>query len=328
MVTSAAFTHPILPNTHALRRRKSHTQPVVCEAPKAASSPKRTLLSRNVSFLPLLVRTARKAWYTFWRLMMSELAPSDSDGRYLRPTSSLSALPPPLEPSKEYCVFVGVACQWCHRVMLARALLGISNVNMRNLEPGEDGLWRLADADGLLRDVYLEREPKYVGRFTAPLLVAERGGIVSNESADILHLLGDLGEKVKVDEDTSVWLRPPEGNDAGIDLKEMDAFCERLYAAVNDGVYRCGFATSQMAYEEAQERLFGCLDEVEDRLRVSRFLFSPNVITEADVRLFPTVFRFDAVYAVLFKACRKCIRADYRAISDWIRGKSCANCSC
>lgn len=211
--------------------------------------------------------------------------------------------------------------------MLARTLLGVSNVAVCDLVPGDDGLWRLKDANGLLRDVYLEREPNYVGRFTAPLLIAKRGGIVSNESADILRLLGDAGGKVRLDDDTTVWLRPPEESGVGIDLNEMDAFCDRLYAAVNDGVYRCGFATSQMAYEEAQERLFECLDEVEDRLRVSRFLFSPSVITEADIRLFPTVFRFDAVYAVLFKACRKSIRADYSAIADWIRGKSCANCN-
>lgn len=258
--------------------------------------------------------------------MMSELAPSDDDGRYIRPASSLPALPPPLDPSKKYSIYVGVACQWCHRVMLGRALLSISNVTTRDLVPGEDGLWKLVDTSGLLRDVYLEREPNYVGRFTAPLLVAKGGGIVSNESADILRLLGDMGGKVRLDDDTTVWLRPPEGSDACVDLKEMDAFCDRLYATVNDGVYRCGFATSQMAYEEAQEKLFECLDEVEDRLRDSRFLFSPSVITEADIRLFPTVFRFDAVYAVLFKACRKSIRADYPAISDWIRGKPCADC--
>lgn len=194
---------------------------------------------------------------------------------------------------------------------------------MRDLVPGEEGLWKLAGEEALLRDVYLESEPEYTGRSTAPLLldVGDGGGIVSNESADILRLLGDAAGCVKLDEGTSVWLRPPGGSECGVDVEEMDRFCDTLYADVNDGVYRCGFATSQVAYEEAQNSLFECLDDVEARLDKSRFLFSPDVVTEADVRLFPTVFRFDAVYAVLFKAARKTIRADYPAISAWIRGK-------
>lgn len=256
--------------------------------------------------------------------MMSELAPSDAEGRYVRPTSSLTAPLPSLNPRSNYDVYVGVACQWCHRVLLARALLNLQNMSIRYVVPGDDGLWKLADGNqGLLRDIYLKREPGYTGRFTAPLMVepGEKGSIVSNESADILRSLGDMAGYVTIDEETSAWLRPSNENEYNIDMNEMDHFCTRLYDCVNNGVYKCGFATSQKAYMEAQDELFKCLDEVEDRLRSSRFLFSPTLITEADVKLFPTVFRFDAVYAILFKASRKTIRTDYPAIYAWIRGE-------
>lgn len=256
--------------------------------------------------------------------MMAELAPSDAEGRYVRPASPLAAPPPSLEPESNYAVYVGVACQWCHRVLLALALLRLENVEVRYVVPGDDGLWRLTNKEeGLLRDVYLEKEPGYTGRFTAPLMMEPigGGGIVSNESADILRSLGDLAGRVNIDKETTVWLRPRTENEFGVNVDDMDRFCVRLYDCVNNGVYRCGFATSQIAYEEAQNDLFECLDDVEARLQSSRFLFSPVVITEADVRLFPTVFRFDAVYALLFKASRKTIRADYPAISEWIRGK-------
>lgn len=303
-----------------LRQVPHQVSPIRCSVDKPPPKAKRTLLSRNISILPVLVQTARFAWDRFWRLMMSELAPSDSEGRYIRPTSSIPRLPAPLNIDQDYAVYVGVACQWCHRVMLARVLLGLNNIRMCSLRPGDDGLWKLEDRSRLLRDEYLERDPSYVGRFTAPLLVEEPGGIVSNESADILRLLGNVGGKVWIDDYTCVWLRPHMENEELFDLDEMDEFCNTLYNGFNDGVYRCGFATSQKAYEEAQENLFQTLDIVEERLSKCRFLFSPNVVTEADIRLFPTAFRFDAVYAVLFKACRKSIRADYPAISDWIRG--------
>lgn len=298
---------------------RSGRERVMCSA-ESPKKEKQTLLTSKVAVLPLLVRTARFTWDKFWRIMMSELAPSDTEGRYLRPSSPLKEPPEPLLEGASYAVYVGIACQWCHRVLLARTLLK-SDLEIRFVEAGEDGLWKLPNG-GLLRDVYLRLNPGYVGRYTAPLLVEmEQDKIVSNESSDILRLLGEAAGQIRLDPETSVWLRPPINNSAGIDVEDMEALCERLYGSVNDGVYRCGFATSQKAYEEAQEHLFACLDDVEARLEKSRFLCSPEVITEADVRLFPTVFRFDAIYGILFKASRKTIRADYPNISFWIRGK-------
>lgn len=300
--------------------------------------PKSSILTTHLPILPLLVRAARVSWYTFWRVLMAEIAPSDKDGRYIRPASKVS-IPPPSkidrvatdvingfsEPEAPNALYVGLACQWCHRAMLARALLRLDrDVELRYLQPGLDGLWVLEhpeDGATLLKQIYLELDPKYQGRFTAPLLVdASSSNILSNESADILALFANTG-RVRIDDHTEIWLRPHRDNNDGVDVHLLDELCSMLYDCVNDGVYRCGFATSQIAYEEAQDSLFAALDRVEQLLSKSRFLCSPNLITEPDVRLFPTVFRFDAVYSILFKASRKNIRADYPAISAWMRGK-------
>ena len=103
------------------------------------------------------------------------------------------------------CTWVS-PCQWCHRVLVARALLNLENVEIRYVVPGDDGLWKLPDgSQKLLRDIYLEREPAYSGRFTAPLMVEsrEQGGVLSNESEDILRALGDMAGHVVIDEDTN-----------------------------------------------------------------------------------------------------------------------------
>ena len=268
---------------------------------------------------------------------MSELAPSDDQGNYIRPTSSLTNSPEKeaiteimrsfSKADQSYSLFVGLACQWCHRVMLARVLCKRQNeVELQYLQPGVDGLWLLQEPNNAygkkLKDVYLSLDKKYSGRFTAPLLVDNvTESISSNESAHILRIFA-TETPVQLTDDILVWLRPSRDNVHGIDVDALDALCTRLYETVNDGVYRVGFATSQGAYENALRLLFETLDAVENMLSRSRFLFSHNVITEADIRLFPTVFRFDAIYAVLFKATLKSIRADYPAIAAWMRGMS------
>lgn len=268
---------------------------------------------------------------------MSELAPSDSDGNYIRPKSNVK----PVQQTSQivqsvmddfnttdtpYVLYVGLACQWCHRAMLARVLCGWqSEVRIEYLQPGVDGLWLLGEEENeygsLLKDVYLSLDKKYSGRFTAPLLVDDTTtSIKSNESADILLLFARDAPRVLTD-DVVIWLRPTPQNKYNIDTETLEQLSQTLYENVNDGVYRCGFATSQKAYQTALDNLFSTLDKVEARLSKSRFLLSSSVITEPDIRLFPTIFRFDAVYAILFKATLKTIRADYPAISAWMRGK-------
>lgn len=370
-MTAFAPTVPLVPLkqrtaslTHGLPRH--HITICATKTPPARLS---VLTSRN-PLLPRLVPLARAAWRRAWLLLMSELAPSDPQGRYQRPMSNapLSATANPgvvgndesstpesstlLESVAESFasradeapmeVFLGMACPWCHRVALAAALFAVSTsvLRVRRLSAGGNGLWEIADSSmpvpngvddsalRLLKDVYLQTYPKYSGRFTAPLLVdVDRDEMLSNESGDILALFdqGRFGarERKLSCGTATVCLRPrvtADQDDAhGIDASEVAEWCERIHVNVNDGVYKCGFATSQLAYNEAQHALFSTLDEIEDVLSRQRFLCSPRVVTEADVRLFPTVLRLDAVYGPLFRACRKSVRADYPNLSAWLR---------
>jgi glutathionyl-hydroquinone reductase len=286
-----------------------------------------------------------------WRVMMAELAPSSSGGDYTRP---MNALPRAARLSSQSTLFVGLACPWCHRALLARALALPSDdvrIDVVQVFPGRDGLWALRPEDHeawdatRLREIYARAAPEYGGRATAPLLVGgsradaeasrrptvrtpnpENEGVVANDSADILALIAEAGSAApiwygKQDDPArvAVWLRPPEGNEFGIDPSILENLCLRIYEHVNNGVYKSGFATTQAAYERAENSLFQELDRIEATLAGSRFLMSPEVVTEADIRLFPTAFRLDAVYGPLFRASRKVIALDYPAIASWLR---------
>lgn len=263
----------------------------------------------------------------------TRIAPSSSSGDYVRPQSRFTT--PDRATRGITTLFVGVACPWCHRVLLARALLQLNDpIRVVLLDPGADGLWVLAAPaeqnkwGKRLRDVYQSTASSYRGRYTAPLLVDDTDPldrrIVSNESADILRLINDAlappgPQPLDHPGDVSVWLRPDATNAYDIDVADLDDVCNDVYEFINNGVYKCGFATTQAAYERSENALFETLDRMEDRLTRSRFLCSPTIVTEADVRLFPTVFRLDAVYGKLFKAGRKTIRADYPALYGWMR---------
>ena len=213
-----------------------------------------------------------------------------------------------------YHLYVSYACPWAHRTLLMRAWkgleqhIGVSVVHPLMLENG----WELrTDFDGATGDplygfdkvyqLYLKADPHYSGRVTVPTLWdKQRETIVSNESAEIIRMLNSAFN--------DVGARPgdycPEDLLAGI-----DAINEIIYEGVNNGVYRAGFATSQSAYDEAVTALFETLDDLERRLGESRYLLG-NTLTEADLRLWTTLVRFDAVYVTHFKCDRKRI-VDY-----------------
>ncbi len=215
-----------------------------------------------------------------------------------------------------YHLYVSLACPWAHRTLIFRRLKGLeSAVGVSVVEPLmlENG-WELADgADPVngahhLWQVYVKADPRYTGRVTVPVLWdRETETIVNNESADIIrifnHGFGDLA--------TGADYCPAALRD------EIDAVNAFVYDNVNNGVYRCGFATRQDAYEEAFDSLFAALDELEARLSGRRYLLG-DTLTEADWRLFTTLVRFDAVYVGHFKCNRRRI-ADYRELSDYLR---------
>jgi len=212
-----------------------------------------------------------------------------------------------------YHLYVSLACPWAHRTLIFRALkslediIPVSIVHPYMLDNGwvfDD--WKGETADALygfncLHQLYTRANPDYSGRVTVPVLWdTEQETIVSNESSEIIRMFNSAFADF-TPEKTDYY--PEELRN------EIDSINARIYEALNNGVYRCGFATTQKAYEAAFTELFACLDELESRLSKQRFLIG-NRITEADWRLFTTLIRFDAVYYSHFKT-------NLRTISDY-----------
>ena len=207
------------------------------------------------------------------------------------------------EPGR-YHLYVSLACPWAHRTLILRALKGLEeaiSVSVVHWLMQEQG-WTFADGPGVLPDtvngaaymhqVYTAADPCYSGRVTVPVLWdRKRRAIVSNESSEIIRMLNSAFDELGAlpGDYYPAELRP-----------EIDPINQRVYDTVNNGVYKAGFATSQAAYEEAVIPLFETLDWVEERLASRRFLLG-EALTEADIRLFTTLVRFDAVYFGHFK---------------------------
>jgi putative glutathione S-transferase len=207
------------------------------------------------------------------------------------------------EPGR-YHLYVSYACPWAHRALIMRAFKGLEGhigVSVVHWHMGEEG-WTFTDGDGVVQDpvfgvqrlyeLYLEADDSFTGRVTVPVLWDRaRGTIVNNESAEIVRMLNGAFDGVGA---TPGDFYPEPLRD------EIDAINERVYRTLNNGVYRCGFATTQDAYDEAIHPLFDTLDWLEDLLRRRRYL-TGDTLTEADVRLFTTLVRFDPVYHGHFK---------------------------
>lgn len=220
-----------------------------------------------------------------------------------------------------YHLYVSLACPWAHRTLLYRAQKGLQEaIGVSVVDPvsGDEG-WVFSNypaatpdhANGLtaLHQLYTLAQPDYSGRVTVPVLwdkVSQR--IVNNESADIIRILNDAFIAF---ERRAIDFYPQHLR------AEIDAVNALVYENVNNGVYRCGFATSQTAYEQAVCQLFDVLDRLEERLSQQRYLVG-NSLTEADMRLFPTLVRFDAVYFIHFKCSVRRI-ADYPNLSGYLR---------
>ncbi|BAF88052.1 glutathione S-transferase [Azorhizobium caulinodans ORS 571] len=221
-----------------------------------------------------------------------------------------------------YHLYVALICPWASRTLIARKLKGLEDaISVSVVEPAltEEG-WRFGDYPGADRDtlngatflheLYSRADAHYTGRATVPVLWDKvRGTIVNNESADILRMLNSgFGALARPDLD----LYPA-------DLRErIDELNARIYPRLNNGVYRAGFATTQGAYEEAFADVFGMLDELEVRLAAGGPYLFADRFTEADIRLFVTLVRFDAAYHGLFK-CNLRMLKDYPALSDYLR---------
>lgn len=221
--------------------------------------------------------------------------------------------------SGRYHLYVSLACPWASRAVIFRQLKGLEvAIPMTVVDPVRDERgWRfLEDAPDpvngfdYLREAYLLTDPSFDDRVTVPVLWdTKENRAVNNESSEIIRMLNT---------EFNAWAADPE-----LDLypaaqrDEIDQINERVYRSINNGVYRCGFATTQWAYEEAFIDLFAALDWVDDLLAERRYLLGDR-ITEADWRLFVTLIRFDPVYVGHFKCNQRRI-ADYENLAGYLR---------
>lgn len=223
--------------------------------------------------------------------------------------------------SGRYHLYVSYACPWAHRTLLMRALKGLEQqIGVSVVHPlmREHGWTFDSDFDGATGDdvhgldylyqLYLRADAHYSGRVTVPTLWdKQRQTIVSNESADIMRMFNSAFDGCGA----------YAGDFYPQSLRhDIDAVNQRVYEAVNNGVYKAGFATRQAAYEEAATTLFEALDELDQRLAASRYLVG-NTLTEADLRLWTTLVRFDTVYATHFK-CDRARIADYPNLAGFL----------
>ena len=251
-------------------------------------------------------------WTADWQPVQAK----DEQGRFIRQQSSFrnwimadgSAGPTGKGGFKaeagRYRLYVALICPWASRTLIARKLKGLEDViSVSVVEPTlTDQGWRFGDYPGAtpdalngatyMHEIYTSADPAFTGRATVPVLWDKAGGtIVSNESADIVRMMnagfGALASGIDLYPD---------------DLRvEIDALNDRIYPALNNGVYRAGFATTQVAYDEAFGEVFAMLDELETRLSDGRQWLLGDRFTETDIRLFVTLARLDAAYHGLFK---------------------------
>lgn len=268
----------------------------------------------------LIVKTGRLVWTSLWQIMMSRLAPRDRHGAYIRPESQFrqtldGASGNPYQPSAgRYTLVVGMSCPWAHRTLVVRALKGLeAAVAVQTVVPSpEAGGWIFEQpwqGCRTLAQLYRQAKPNYQGRATVPLLWdSQTRTIVNNESAEIIVMLEGALNDFATHPDLELYpdrLKP-----------EIDRWNERIYHNVNNGVYRCGFAQTQAAYEQACEELFQTLEAIEAVLTRQRYLCGS--LTLADVRLFTTLVRFDVAYYSLFKCSRRRIQ-DYDRLGAYLR---------
>lgn len=248
-----------------------------------------------------------------------------------------------------YILYFNYVCPWAHRAVIIRMLKGLEDVIQLVEVDARDPThgWYFSGRTGperdpvhgvkWLKELYLKADPQFSGRITIPILWDKQQGeitivtiaqciltctetIVSTESADILRMLLDAFDEFippaqrEVNKGEAAYIPPHLRT-------EIDTLNSWVYDTVNNGVYKVGFAKSQTAYTEHVKRLFESLDRLEDHLAQNEhfpYLFGAH-ITEADIRLFTTMIRFDVVYYTVFKCNLKMIRYDYPLLHTWLR---------
>ncbi|SMQ53986.1 unnamed protein product [Zymoseptoria tritici ST99CH_3D7] len=266
---------------------------------------------------------------------------ADKSGEFKRQTSSfrnfISKKPGAEFPAEKdrYHLYVSYACPWAHRALIVCKLKGLEEFlpfTSVHWHMGEKG-WRFATPDEKnlpgentvpdplhpefkhIRELYFESDPNYDQRFTVPALYDKKQKkIVSNESSEIIRMLYTEFDDLLPEKYKTLDLLPADLKD------QIEETNDWTYNDINNGVYKSGFATSQEAYEKAVTTLFKSLDRAEEHLANNPGpYYHGDRVTEADVRLFTTIIRFDAVYVQHFKCNLRDIRSGYPALHKWVR---------
>ncbi|MBM7691716.1 putative glutathione S-transferase [Peribacillus deserti] len=229
----------------------------------------------------------------------------------------------PVEAGR-YRLLWSAVCPWAHRSVIVRSVLGLEDaLSLGTASPMRPDLphadWEFSlDEKGVdpvlgvryMSEIYKKTDPGYSGRPTVPVIVdVKEQKVVNNDYFKLTNYLETTWKPLHKDHAPDLY---PEHLRA-----EIDAFNHTIFEDVNNGVYKCGFARSQEAYEEAYDALFARLDELEERLCKQRFLFG-DFITDSDVRLYATLIRFDAAYYSAFKTNRNRI-VDFKNLWGYIR---------
>lgn len=254
----------------------------------------------------------------------------DSQGRFVRPETEFHHWTKAdgssdfLPEAGRYHLYVSLACPWAHRTLIMRELKGLTEaISVSVVDPymGDEG-WFFSDYPGAipdavngaqyLREIYVKAKPDISGRVTVPILWDKRlATIVNNESREIIRMLDHEWDAVQSGSTQPINLCPADLQD------QVDAAIDAIYQPINNGVYRAGFATQQGAYDEAVTELFEALDHWESVLSRQRYVCGDR-LTEADICLFTTLYRFDAVYYVHFKCNLRRI-VDYPNLWGYLR---------
>ncbi|KAL2919048.1 S-glutathionyl-(chloro)hydroquinone reductase [Polyrhizophydium stewartii] len=254
-------------------------------------------------------------------------------GEFVRQVSSfrntVSAEPGnPFQPAPDrYHLYVSTACPWAHRTLVVRALKGLEDVlpvSIVDWHLASDKGWHFSDAAttpgaipdtvngfAYLHELYFKADPEYSARFTVPVLWDKQlGTVVNNESSEIIRMLNTAFDE---------WSSAPGLTFYPESLRQqIDDVNAWIYDQINNGVYKTGFATTQDAYERNCKAVFAALARVEDILAESEFLVG-STFTEADIRLFTTMVRFDPVYHTHFKCTSGTVTHDFPNILRWLR---------